>query len=461
VIWRIQVANFGSADLQDLRFDDLMQTGNLLVNYACPSEAAATQIASANGTGPGSMGCVPASNTIYDFDVDNPFGNPGNDWPDRVDVAQGQSAFIYLVGKVPAAPNGSCSPNRTNTVSDIQWGCEADPPAGGITATSTGYTPGNASATLSTRSVNSGTNLNVQTEILGTNLSQPAGSKGTVRITIRNYTGGTIKGLYLRDILPTEYVVDPTFAPEVRMYPAYGTAYPGMTNRIEWTNPVPGTVPLTTTDPAVALANTAPEFRLYSSSVHPTYPDQLDMMRHGDRLVVTFRVVLIRPESYDKVASPDVRIEAPNSDPPGTDPANAISLSNRLYVNFEDYCEPGVIKHPPTNPLVTTHQSNPEDLDIDIGGSELVFILTGDPAQRLPLTVNLRNRGGHQAADYYTYVAFGQTMEVVTVPTGCTPTANPPLLDIWRLPSTIPSARGGLPVYRSAHRSGPKRALHL
>ena len=438
VIWRIRVANRGSADLQDLRFSDLMQSGNLVVNYACPTEAAATQIVNANGVGPGSMGCVPASNNITAFDVDNPFGNPGNDWPDLVDVYQGQSAYIYLVGKVPTSPNGSCSPNRTNTAYDIQWGCEAEPPAGGITATSWGYTPGSASATLSTLSVNSGNNLNIQTEIIGTNLAQPAGSKGTVRITIRNYTGGTVKGLYLRDILPVEYVVDPTFTPTVTMTPAYGTAYPGMTNRIEWTNPVSGTFPLTTTDPAVALSNTAPEFRLYSSTVHPYYSDQYDMVRHGDRLVITFRIVLIRPESYDKVANPDVRTEAPNSDPPGTDPDNAISLTNRLYVDFEDFCQPGVIKHPPAYPLVTTHASNPEDLDIDIGGSELVFILTGDPDQRLPLTINLRNNGGHQAADYYAYVTFGRTMRVVSVPSGCAPTANPPLLDVWRLPATIP-----------------------
>ena len=267
-------------------------------------------------------------------------------------------------------------------------------------------------------SVNSGNNLNVRTEIIGTNTSQPAGSKGTVRITIRNTTGGTVKGIKLRNILPSEYVVDSTFTPSIAATGAYGY-YPGLTNRIEWTNPVAGTFPLTTVDPAVALANTAPEFRLYSSEPHPIYADQVDMLRHGDRLVITFRIVLIRPQSYDKVANLDVRTEAPNSDPAGTDPDNAIQLTNQLYVDFEDFCNPGVIKHPPTNPLVTTHQSNPEDLDINIAGSELVFILTGDPTQRLPLTVNLTNNGGHDAEDYVAYISFGQTMDVVTVPAGC------------------------------------------
>ncbi|MBW1836981.1 MAG: hypothetical protein JRI99_08555, partial [Deltaproteobacteria bacterium] len=179
VIWRIRVRNTGLADLQDLRFDDLMQTGNVEINYACPTEAAASAVAANNGIDPGGGGCVPASNTINNFDVDNPFGNPNNDSPDLVDVREGEYTHIYLVGKIPSSPNGSCSSNRINTVSDIQWGCQADsPPAGGITTTSTGYTAGNATATLSTLSVNSGSNLNIQTEIIGTNTSQPAGSKG-------------------------------------------------------------------------------------------------------------------------------------------------------------------------------------------------------------------------------------------------------------------------------------------
>ncbi len=438
VIWRITVNNTGLADLQDLRFDDLMEPGNVVINYACPTEAAASAVAANNGVDPGGVGCVPAGNTIADFDVDNPFGNPGNDSPDLVDVRHDQSAYIYLVGKIPTSPNGSCDTNKTNTVSDIQWGCQADSPAGGITATSAGSTPADASAYLSTLSVNSGSNLNIQTEIIGTNTSQPAGSKGTVRITIRNYTGGTVKGINLRDILPPEYVVDSTFTPTITATGAYGS-YPGMTDRIEWTNPVAGTYPLTTTNPAVALSNTAPEFRLYSSTTHPVYADQFDMLRRGDRLVITFRIVLIRPQSYDKVANLDVRTEAPNSDPPGTDPDNAIQLTNQLYVDFEDFCQPGTVKHPPTNPLVTTHQSNPEDLDIDIGGSELIFILTGDPNQRLPLTVNLTNHGGHEAADYFAYVTFGATMNVTTVPAGCSLTSNPPPLEVWREPATIPS----------------------
>ena len=59
VIWRIEVRNNGLAGLQDLRFDDLMQgTDNLVINYACPSEAAATAVATNNGTAPGGTTCV-------------------------------------------------------------------------------------------------------------------------------------------------------------------------------------------------------------------------------------------------------------------------------------------------------------------------------------------------------------------------------------------------------------------
>ncbi|MEN8806543.1 MAG: hypothetical protein ABF291_03625, partial [Desulfobacterales bacterium] len=239
VIWRIQVRNDGQAGLQDLRFDDLMPTGNFDINYMCPSETAAQNIADNNGVDPGGGGCIalPNGNSISNFDVDNPFGNPGNDSPDRVDVRDGRSAYIYLAGKIPASPNGSCSANRTNTVSDIQWGCEGEGSAGGLNRTSTGSIPAAATATLSSLSVNSGNNLNIQTEIIGTNTSQPAGSKGTVRITIRNTTGGTVKGIRLRDVLPSEYVVDSTFTPSIAATGAYGY-YPGLTNRIEWTNPV-------------------------------------------------------------------------------------------------------------------------------------------------------------------------------------------------------------------------------
>ena len=441
VIWRIEVRNSGLAAMQDLKFNDLMTNGNFNISYACPTEAAATSVANNNGVDPGGTGCVLATNTINNFLVDDPFGNPGNDEPGAyVDAPASGSAYVYLVGKITT----SCNANTTNTVSGVEWGCEVDAPDGGITQTSTGAGAGTATTTLSSRAVTGG--LTVTQSLTGTNTGQPVGSKGRVRITITNNTGGTVKNIKLRDVLPVDYVVDPTFTPTVSMNAAYGN-YAGMTDRITWTNPVAGTFPLVTTDPALPLANTAPEFTLYSSTVHPLYADQLNLMRHGDVLTVTFRIVLIRPQSYDLTANLDVRVEAPNSDPPGTDPTPVTSVTNQVYTDFEELCNPGVIQHPSTNPRVGAFAANPEDLDIDIVGSELIFILTNDPAQRLPLTVALTNRGGHDARDFSVYVSFGQSMSVVTVPGGCAATNNPPLLPPWRLPAPIPATAS---VYRCA-----------
>jgi uncharacterized repeat protein (TIGR01451 family)/fimbrial isopeptide formation D2 family protein len=441
VIWRIQVSNTaGTADLQDLRFDDLMQDGSLDINYACPTYTAATNVTGNNGVDPGGGGCVPASNTISDFDVDNPFGNPGSDSPDIVDVPQGGSAYIYLVGKIRSAPDGSCTYSRTNTVSDIQWGCEDDsPPAGGIFQTSDGDNPGSDTTTLYTR-YGERANLSVERRLTGTNTSQPVGSKGTMTIIIRNETGGSVKNITMADVLPVEYVMDPTFIPTVTMDPRYGT-YDGMIDNITWDN-----------QDADPLNNTAPEFTLTSSgcsigpcddTVHPFYPDQQDMMRDGDELTIVFRVVLIKPSYYDKVANLDVREE---DDADGTDPDNQTTLSNTLTVEFDTFCaaqghQTLTLTGNGTATNGSAIQAFPEDIDIDFdsSGGDLVFILTGDPSQRLPLTVELTNNGGHDAEDYVAYVSFGRTMDVVTVPSGCSLTGNPPAHDEWHDPATIPA----------------------
>jgi uncharacterized repeat protein (TIGR01451 family)/fimbrial isopeptide formation D2 family protein len=449
VIWRIEVRNNGLAGLQDLRFDDLMQgTDNLIINYACPSEAAATAVATNNGTAPGGTICVAASNTISDFIVTAPFGQGGtsnftspftglNGF--EVDVGPQSSTFIYLVGKIVG--DGSCVGSRTNTVNDVQWGCGIEPPAGGITTTSTGISPTGA-ATLTTLFGAQSSTLTVNRQLTGTVTSQPVGSKGTMTITITNNTGGTVKNIKLKDVLPPEYVVDPTFAPTVTMNPAFGT-YPGMTNQITWTNPVAGTFPLTTTNPVVPLGNTAPEFTLSSSTVHPIYSDQHDLMRHGDVLTIRFRVVLIRSLSYDRVANLDVRTEVTSD---GTDPTHVTTLANTLTVEFDTLCLTQLHQvltltgngsgNPTGNPI----PANPEDIDVDIVGTELIFILTNNPAFPLPLTVQLRNNGGHTAADYHAYVTFGATMQVTSAPAGCSVTTNPPLLPPWRQPAPIPAS---------------------
>ncbi|MFZ2161061.1 MAG: isopeptide-forming domain-containing fimbrial protein [Sideroxyarcus sp.] len=429
VIWRVRISNTGNAALQDLKFNDLMTAGNFTINYACPTEAAATAVANNNGVNPGGTGCVPATNTINNFPVDDPFGNPGNDQPVAfVDAVNGGNADIFLVGKIA----NSCNANTTNTASGVEWGCEADAPDGGIIATSTGAMPGTAVTTLSSRVTNNG--LTIARALTGTNLAQPVGSKGTMTITITNNSGGTVKNIRLRDVLPAQYVVDPTFTPTLTVNPAYGN-YLGMIDRINWINPVAGTFPLTSTNPADPLGNTAPEFTLTSSTDHPIYADQFNMLRAGDVAVVQFRVVMIQPAYFDLVADLDVRTENTGD---GTDPANAVTLSNQLFVDFEQFCAPGVIQHPASYPYNDNFASNPEDLDVDITGTNLVFILTNNPAQILPLQVTVSNHGGHTAADYVTYVSFGATMNVVNSPAGCVVTTNPPPLAVWRTPAPIP-----------------------
>jgi uncharacterized repeat protein (TIGR01451 family)/fimbrial isopeptide formation D2 family protein len=436
VIWRIQVNNAGLAGLQDMRFDDVMLPGNILINYACPTEAAASAIAAANGVGPGTQGCVASSNSISSFIVNNPFGTPGNDVPDLVDAPASGFAQIYLVGKI----NSSCASSKTNTVSNLQWGCTLEPPAGGITTTSTGVTPANSVATLSTLVGTPPAGLTVQRQLRGINTAQPVGSKGTLTITITNNTGGSIKNIKLRDLLPLEYVVDSTFAPTVTVGGGYGN-YPGRTNTITWTNPVAGTFPLTSTNPADPLSNTQPQFTLTSSTTHPNYADQVNMLRRGEVLTINFRVVLIKSSNYDKVANLDVHTESPAD---GTDPNNqTTTLSNSLYLTYEDFCNPGVVKNAPTYPYVDTFVAFPEDLDIDISGT--VFILTNDPLQPLTLPVVVTNHGGHDARDYHVFVSFGATMDVQSAPAGCSIIAHPgtpsqPLpWRVWTLPSAIPA----------------------
>lgn len=422
VIWRIEVRNNGEADLQDFVFDDTMQPGNFLIDYVCDNETDAVNASDGNGIG--DCDDVGGVTQLTNVTAANLFGGASP----YIAAPAGGSGFYYLVGRV----TDSCT-NRTNTVNGVEWGCEVETPPGGITATSTGQIAQD-SALLSTLS--DWNSLDVDVDLTGTNTSQPMGSKGTVTITITNNTGGTIKGgtngFRLRDILPAEYVIDPTFDPSVSMAPAYGNDYPGMLDTIEWTNPQADTFPLTTNNPALPLGNTVLDFTITSSTVHPEFSDQYDMLRHGDVLTITFRTVLIDPQYYDLEAYLDVRTESPSSDPPDTDPTEIFPISNRLEMWFEEFC---------TN---TEHHlvfdddddAEPEDIDVDISGSELVFILTNTDV--LPLTAELRNNGGHDADDYFAYVTFGEAMEVQSAPAGCSETSNPPGMPEWQLPVGIP-----------------------
>ncbi len=435
VVWRIRIDNGGLAGLQDLRFDDLMQSGSLVISDVCATEGAANSIVNNDGVG-SAPGCASAGNSINDFIVTNPYGDSALSFDGyEVDVAGGGSASIYLVGKI--TNNGSCVTSKINSVSDVQWGCAEQAPAGGITQTSAGIVPADV-ATFYSRYNDGHSLLNVERRLTGTNTSQPVGSKGTMTIIIRNNSGGSVKNIHLADVLPPEYVVDSTFIPELTVTPAYGSAYPGMVDTLVWTNE-------NTTDP---LANIAPEFDLTSNgSAHPLYADQINLLRHGDVAVVRFRVVLIDSAYYDRSANLDVNPE--EFSVTGTDPSYQTPLSNTLTVDFDLFCaaqgsQTLVLTGNGTgNPAGSAIPAFPEDLDIAVGGS--VFILTNDSDQLLTLPIEVTNNGGHDAADYHAFVSFGATMEVVNTPSGCSPitlSGAPDQPAPWKvlvLPTPIPA----------------------
>ncbi|MEJ2157423.1 MAG: isopeptide-forming domain-containing fimbrial protein [Desulfobacteraceae bacterium] len=419
IIWRIAVGNAGTADLQDLELNDVLDVGSLGINdllYICDSEAAATNAAVTGGAG--TCAAFPGGNSLTAYDVDLPFASPT-----AVDVPAGGTTYLYLVGKIPNAPNGSCSSDRTNTVSDIHWGCDAEPPSGDIAATSFGASPGSATATLNTLSDR---DLDIAVDYDGVGAGNPdAGTKGRVVITITNNSGGTVSDLVVTNALPAEYVVDATFTPTIAATGAYG-GYDGLTNQVTWDNP--------NGDP---LLNTDPQFSLTSSA--STNDGHANLLRHGDQLVITFGIVLVRSASYDREADLDIIEEDPAASSTDPDHSALANLPNSVSVTFNDFCSGG----PNTDTFNSTHTTRPEDLDVQTygpSGPVLDYILTNSTSTTL--TVRLTNNGGHSAADYYAYVAFGQTMEVDTasLPAGCTdtPTDMPPLTE-WQTPLGFPA----------------------
>ncbi len=427
IIWRVDVANTGLADLQDLLIDDRNLGFNLDINWVCNTEANAIN-AAGNTTGPTPTGCVasgsPLGINILDFNVDDPFGNPDNDESATfVDVPAGGNGFLFYVGRI----RQFCA-NQSNDV-NIEWGCEIDSPDGGITvpAANGGVVPAfneTSTADLSTTVVPG--NMNVQQNITGIDGVQPVGSKGLVTIQITNLTGGSVNGIDFTDNLPAEYVVDTTFTPTAVVDPFLDNAtYPGMVDTITWDN-----------QNANPLNNTSPHFVLTSSTNQgtgsATDPLHNDLLRHGDLLTIQFRVVLIDTTRYDLVADVDVTPEVVADN---TDPDNTFTLTNQVVVNFSDICSP-------INSSQITSTNNaipafPEDLDVAI--SDALFILTNDPGFPLLLNVSVTNNGGHDADDYFVFVTFGQAMTVDTAPAGCVVTTNPPPRATWNDPAPIPA----------------------
>ena len=436
IVWRIQIRNDGDADLQDFVFDDAITGTNFDINYVCDSEADA--ISAANGGPTGSCDLIGPTQSIAGIDVAARFGGGANPY---IVAPAGGSGFYYFTGRITE----SCT-NETNTVAGVEWGCQSQPPVGGISATSpsSGSQTAGDSAVLRTASV--AANVDIDIALTGIDLSQDMGATGTVTITIDNSSRGTIfgeaGGLRIRNLLPAEYVVDPTFTPTVSMNPRFGS-YDGMIDTVAWTNPNPNTVPvLLTGNPADPLSNTELDLLLTSSTTQTNagLPDQEHMIRHGDVVTITIRTVLIDPTYYDYAASLDVRTEDPSIpvDPSNpidpTDPTASFPISNQTEVWWREFCT-ATLHNRVVNESDT---ARPEDIDPDISGSELIFILTntGDP---LPLTVQLTNNGGKDATDYAAYVTFGQAMTVQTVPAGCSAFPGPRPRPVWQQPVGLPA----------------------
>ena len=454
VIWRIRINNPGLADLQDLRFDDLMASvgagDNFDIKYICPTEGDAESIANANGAA--DPQCFLSSDNISDYVVANTFGDSGTSYDGHdIDVLAGGSIDIFLVGKIL----NSCDDDSTNTVSDVQWGCEADnSPAsspGGILQPSTGAAAITSTARLESFVVNSG--LQVTRALTGLDTNDPVGSRGLMTITVRNNTGGTIIKPVLTNTLPDQYVVDQSFTPTLTMTSSFGD-YDGRADVLN-----------VAAAPADPLDYNEPVFTLTSPDVNYTLipaDNQIDLMRQGDVAVIRFRVVMIPLDPttipydhYDNVANMDITPEDPsdnNTDPVNKHNTTGDELTNNLVVTFTNFCDgPGTPQTLTFND--TTIESWPEDLDLSIpnAGGE-VFILTD--TQDLDLTVNIINNGGHYADDYTAYVTFGATMDVVSFPSNCTNlgTSRVGILDVWDDPADIPATAT---VIQCTHNNAP------
>ena len=431
VIWRVNVRNTGLANMQALIMNDSID-GNFSINYICPTEADAVAIAAANG-----VGGAPCIAMTPSLNVANPFGNAAD--PDDI-TAGTNNAFIYYVGRILSAHS-----NNTNT-SDISWGCAVDSPAGGlitVPASTGGFSPAVGIAetgVLSTTVVPA--NLQVTQTVTGSNPGQPLGTKGLVTVTINNQTGGTIKNLVLRDVVPAGYVVDGTFGSDaapadcdctVTYTAAYGGTYDGFIDTVLRNDPE-----RTDGNP---LTDTSPRF-VFTSSTTGADANQVDLLRNGDVVTLTFGIVMVEPARFDVAADLDV---APENTADGTDPVSSVALINDVFVDFDASDVAGVQGQTRNDTL--GFNSNPEDLDVDI--SDALFILTNDPGTSLDLNVIVTNNGGHDADDYVVYVTLGQAMTAqLPYPNGCVATTNPPPHPHWNQPAPIPGSAAVFACYR-------------
>ena len=473
IIWRVEVANTGLADLQNLLLDDIITAGNFDIQYICNSDAnaqVAADLADDNSPLPVTVpapappaGCISATDTpsgpplaapvedISIFDFDDPFGviDPFVPGTLDIDVAEGTSGFVFLVGTILSA----CT-NEINASTVEFWGCEVDDPNGGNLDTpgpNGGVTPGVTLSDTANLSAEINAGLTVTHDLTGIDGVQDVGSKGLLTITIDNQTNTTVRNIHLRDILPAEYVVDPTVPnsvdindafPEfsITVTPSYGVNYPGMIDTITWDAATRDNDSEIGNITANMLTNTTPEFTLTSSLTNADYPVHNHMLRHGDSITITLRVILIDRPHFDIVADLDIVPELDTSS--STDPVTTFQVRNQLEVTYEDIC---VGPDPVDINLDNLFTATPEDLDVNV--SDLLYILTNDITAPVTLSVELTNNGGHDADDYELFVSFGEAMVVAvdgsgdpTPANGCVATTNPPPTPVWDVPEPIPAS---------------------
>ncbi|WOX04765.1 isopeptide-forming domain-containing fimbrial protein [Microbulbifer pacificus] len=452
IVWRINIQNTGDAPLQDLRIDDVLSRADVMdANYVCANVTDANNAAANNGTPTGGSSCIAtdaATGTVLnDWDLDAPFGHNDNipapyaatvnavtagTSTDAIDIRQGGNINLYVVGKIHS--NGSCASGRlTNTFNDVEFGCAVQTPPGGIDSGE------DDTALLDTfYGLNGGTNaLRVERQLTGITGTGPVGMRGLMTITLRNEGHGTVwfdpaMAWHLRDELPDEYVVDPSYAPRIETQNSLYGPYLGRVDTLQWVN-AQGAIPGNTGDSTSYLNNSEPQFKLTSSTTD-TDADQAEestgLMRHGDVVVIRFAVVMKAAEYFDRAADLDVLQEDPAValfKRPGerTDPdlSGFSSFDNIVEMQIKTLCNTqGLLQSRMTgngqndtfaaNSAGTPVQFDPEELDVSI--DQPTFIITDDRSQTTPLSVTLSNHGGDEARDFRVFISFGATINVVS-----------------------------------------------
>ncbi len=450
IIWRIRIENGGDAPMRDVLFDDSMNpagAANMEMLALCRDEGQAEAVA--NGESLGDTCTAISGDSLSDRRIEE-FGYPNT-------IGINRRVEMFIAGRL----RNSCT-SQVNTANGVEWGCFNNNSLpennhGDIEQAIANGLPDYSNSQAEFRVLSSGelgnplqnpnseNDLNYQVEFFGLNgTSEPVGMRGMVRITLQNLSGGTVNNLVLTDTLPDQYILDPNFEPqlEVTSFDGYSN-YAGRISEIDWTNSVTPTA-----GNQSYLADSGlkkPVFRLVSdgNDAGPEAnenPDQVNLMRHGDTAVITFRIVQVNQDPSHPWDFYDLRANLDNHDESGgsdtrIDPPDIGPLENQLQVDWSDFCSENGFDQ---SDIVTTEFTpDPENLNVDI--PHPLYIIRDEGTT--PVTVNIWNSGGHTASDYSFYVTFGQTINVESIDGGqCTEPGNPPEIDgqqapLWNTPA--------------------------